>query len=193
MQKITGTQKKIIIAASVIAAALLFVWLFVYMPTANKVASIKMELAGINEQITHIESMAEEGKSIGEAIEELQEEFKRMEDRFPEKEEEALQAVSGFARRLGMEVISIKPQPKRSFRDEDDKAVEFEDRICQRVFVTVQMKGSYKQLVEYIDMLRRSLPAFVCIESLNVGRDESIKTETPRLEVQLGFNLYLLS
>ena len=193
MGKITGTQKKIIIVSAVVLVAFLFTWLFVYQPARNKVARIKTELENVNSQIERIEGLVEEGKPIGEEIDKLQKEFDALSAKFPRKEEEALRLVSGFARKLGIEVVSIKPQPKRLFAGKEEHAIEFEGKKCQRVFVFVKMKCNYKQLVEYIDMLKGSLPAFVCVESINASKEKIEGAKTPRLKTELGLSLYLLS
>ena len=76
------------------------------------------------------------------------------------------------------------------FLDENNQKVEIEEKTCELVPVTIEMKCFYKDLVKYIETLKKSLPAFISIERLRINKD---KSGIPRLNIVLDLNLYLLS
>ncbi len=161
---------------------------FIYLPSSNRVAQIKKELSTVESQISEIEATISQSKSMDEGISLLRERFRELNNKFPPKEQEAIKAISGLARKLNIEIISIRPQPKKDFFDENNNNVEIDGKTCQSIFVSIEMSCFYKDLVRYIHSLKEDLPAFVSIQNLLVN-----KSGTSKLNVILDINLYLLS
>ena len=60
--------------------------------------------------------------------------IKKLDEKFPSKEEESLRALSDIANRLGVQIIAIKPGQKNSFLDADKKPVKLAGRVCQKIW-----------------------------------------------------------
>lgn len=191
MKKITPAQKKIIIRGLIVVLVFLFFWLFIYSPTKNEVKKIKLELSGLENEIKQIEAMAGEPTIRGETIKSMQERLQELNNKFPAQEEEALRMLSDSAQKLNIELISIKPQPKKILLDQYGKEVKIAEKTCRIVFVSVKMKCRYEDLVKYIEILKQDLPGFVTVERLNIVKDKFGKTV--KLNIRLDFNLYFLS
>lgn len=190
MVDLTQAQKKILlISGGVLLAFLIFIFV-VYVPSKNAARSIKSELEGIDSQIQVVEVFLSSAGSMSGGLERLKERDQYLIDKFPPKEEAALQMLSGFAKKLNMEVASIVPQPKEDYVYGNSGKVEIEGKTCQRIPVALEIKGSYKNLVEYIETIRGSLPAYVVIEKLKIVKN---KEELSKLKIVLDMSLYLLS
>lgn len=190
MKNISPPQKKIIIISIIVLLVFLVFWFFIYLPSKNTVARIKSELISVESQVRKIETIIGKTKSMDESMQLLIERYRALDDRFPLKEEESIRMLSRLSHKLNIELVSIKPQPKAAFLDDNRKEVEIDGRICQRVFVAMKINCSYKDLVKYIESLKQTLPAFITIEKLRVKKDG---TGTRGLNVTLDINLYLLS
>ncbi|MCK5178342.1 MAG: hypothetical protein KAR32_02345, partial [Candidatus Omnitrophica bacterium] len=81
-------------------------------------------------------------------------------------------------------------QPKVDFLDEDAQKVEIEGRVCQKFLVSIEIKAIYGDLVEYVDNLKESLPAYITIERMRIRKETS---GARQLSITLDLNLYLLS
>ncbi len=188
MKDITASQKKIIIISAISIVALLIFWISVYMPSRNNAIKTKSELSNVEAQIQEIEAIIGKDKTINEGMIYLRERYEYLNNKFPEKEEESLRMLSNFAREMNVEILSIKPQQKRTFLDENKKEVKIEGKACQRVFVRVEMRCACRNLIGFIETLRESLPTFISIESLSINKDKRDLS----LKTTLGLNLHLL-
>ena len=187
--KISLTQKKIIVLSFIIIATFFIFGFYIYLPNKNASDKIKSELNNVKAQIEEIEILVGKARTLGEGVKEIRQLNQELRDRFPHKEEEALSALSEFAREMNIEVVSIEPQPKKVFLDENGNRVEVENKVCQSVFVSIKMKSSYKDLIRYIETLKDSLPVFVSIENLKINKGSF---QEVKLNILLELNLYLL-
>ena len=184
-----GFNKTLIIPLG--AGGIVFIfWLIISIPLNQLKHSLKAELMGLEDQIQQIEAMGDQDKTKEEKVRILREKYQLLGNKFPEKEEESLGLLSSYAQELQIEVISIKSQPKKVFLDVNHKKVEAGGKSCQEIPVTIEMKGTYQASVQYIEMLREVLPAYVVVEKIKMHKDP---LEPSRLDVHLDLNLYLLS
>ena len=183
-------QKEIIIITFLILSAFLICWIFIYFPSKNIVEGVKSELAGLQRQIYEIEAVIDRAKTTDKSIQALIEKSQKLNNAFPRREEESLKMLSQLARNLNIELNSVEPQLRTVFLDEDKKEVKIEGKTCQKIFISLEMRCFYKDLVKYIETLKKVLPALVSVEILKAGKDRS---GTTKLNVTLGIKLYLLS
>ena len=181
---------KINIIAGISVAAFIIFWVFLYIPSKKTIKKLKEELGIVQGQIRQIEGNFGEGGKLGDWIILLEKRYKALDSKFPEKEEEALGALSDLAKQHKIEIRSIQSQPKTFFLDKDAKKIDIEGKVCQIFRVSMELSASYQDLVEYIDALKESLPAYVTIESLRVNKSSS---GSLKLNVALNVALYLLS
>ncbi|MCK5179844.1 MAG: hypothetical protein KAR32_09965 [Candidatus Omnitrophica bacterium] len=190
MRKISLAQKKINIITAVGVLVLCMLWGLLYLPSKKAVNELKSELSGIQEQIRQIEGKAAGSGGTGRGIMGLEERYRWVNSKFPEKEEKALRMLSDLAKESSIEILSIKSQPKVDFLDENSQKVQIEGRVCQKFIVTIEMKALYGDLVEYVNILKESLPAGITVERMSIRKDVSGMRQ---LSIILGLNLYLLS
>lgn len=184
------SQIKIIIVAFIVVSVFLLFVLLVYRPAKDKVKLIKAELSSLNSQIVYIEGLIGKDKPLHVGIELLQEKLQELEYKFPQKEEETLKQLSDLARKLNIEVITTSPQPKKDFLDENNKMKKIEGKVFRTVVVGLKIQCFYKDLVKYVESLKKDISTFVSIEKLKIDKSASGGS---KLGVTLQINLYILS
>jgi len=199
MEKMTLSQKKTIIQVIVFVLMLFAAWFFLYLPPNNSMKTVKSELLETEKQIEEIERMIDKTTPINESLDLLRERHARLKGKFPEKEEESLRVLSDFARKFNIDVISTKPQAKKIvYRKDKEEPVKIKGKILQQVYVSIEMKCYYQDLVSYIEMLKNDLPAFMMVESVKIIKDKTKEKNSGsaakfKLNVILNLSLYLLS
>ena len=190
LKNITISQKRIVIISVMAVLVFLVSWLFIYLPAKNKIRQLKTELLDIEQQIQKIETLIAQDKTIEEGMRLLNERFAQINSKFPQKEEESLRMLSDLARKFNITVVSVKSSPKTSFLDRNQQSVSLEGKNCHKFVVTIDLKSSFNNLIEYFGALKESLPSYFIVEQLKISRDSA---ESPLLNVALTLNLYLLS
>ncbi|MFH1360212.1 MAG: hypothetical protein ABIJ41_04145 [Candidatus Omnitrophota bacterium] len=190
IKKISPSQKKIIYSTGAGLVVFLLAWGFFYVPVKRRLRELKADYDQTLSHIQRIESIFGGSENMNEGLSRIEERRRELDAKFPLKEEEALKMLSDFARDLNMEMISIEPQPKTIFLDKNGSEVSIEGKTVKKVFVSLSMKGGFRECVGYLEMLKESLQAFVTIESLDVQKSGS---GSAKLVINLDLNIYLLS
>jgi len=190
IKNMTPSQKKILIITSIALLTFFMSWLLIYCPAKAKISQLQKKLTDIEREINEIEGAVTKGTSFEEGIRLLEERAYTLDSKFPEKEKEALKMLADFARQLNMDIISTQPQTKKPFLGADEGEVRIETKSCQELFVFIEMKGTYQNLIRYLVLLKESLPAYVMVERLKINKDV---TGALKLNISLGLNLYLQS
>jgi len=176
--------------SGVIVFGFFLFWMVVYLPAQMEFKRLKAQLKGANDQISQIELMVTKGETMNTGAKILEQRFREVNYKFPQKEEAALEMLSELGQKLGMGVLSTKSQPKTPFLDKDGQPVMVEGRACQKVFVLIEMKSSYAELVHFLETIDKQLPAYMIVERLEIRKDTAASL---KLNIVLGFNLYFLS
>ncbi|MDD5565486.1 MAG: hypothetical protein PHG31_01125 [Candidatus Omnitrophica bacterium] len=182
-------KKKTIISQLTVVFVLLAFWLFIYLPRRNTAVKMKAELAVLNNQIKAIEGMMDNAKTLDEGLLRLKAHYKEV-NRFPSQEEETVRLISGYAHRLNIAVRSLKTQPRAALFSAQEQLSGAGGGQYQSIAVVVALSSSYAALVRYIQILQKSLPAFITIEKLQIAQD---KNESKNLYSEMVLKLYLLS
>ena len=190
MEKDNLSRNKTAIITSGAVAIFLILGGVVNISLTHQKDLLRAQLTGLEGQIENIEAMADKNKTIEERIQILKERYQHLGDRLPPKEEESLGLLSTYAQKFHIEIISIKAQPKRGLLDINQQKMEVEGKTCQEVPVAIEMKGAYKDAVQYIEILKNALPAYTVLEKLKMRKDTA---DQLKLNIQLDLNLYLLS
>ncbi|OGX08685.1 MAG: hypothetical protein A2Z88_11510 [Omnitrophica WOR_2 bacterium GWA2_47_8] len=179
-----------LVNAAVLVVLLLAGALFVG-PRRNYLTQLKKQHAAIQNEIVQIESNFSDRRSLQEGIKSFEEKMAALNSKFPAKEEESLGLVSELARKRNIQVLSVKSSPKAFFMDENQQQVMVDGKICHKILISVDMKSTYEDLIDYIKALKDSLPAYVTVENLRINKDLSATSAV--LNISLDINLYLLS
>lgn len=198
MEKLSLSQKKIIIHAGIFILALSLAWFFLYSPSRENLSKAKQEFLAVEEEIHEIESLVDGSVPIDQSLSMLKERYQELDSKFPDKEEETLRALSDFAQKLNIDIVSIKPQRKRIvWEKEEEEAVQVDGKVCQCVTVSIDIRCFYQDLVKYVEVLKKELPAFMVVASVRLIKDKSrvkeLKLTRDKLNVILIVELYLLS
>ncbi len=188
IERLTPAQKKIAISALILALVFFAVWLFLYLPSRNMLRTLKTQLDAAEDEIAEIQALLGRGVSIEQGLTSLKKRHQDVSAQFPAKEEEAIKVFSDVAKKLNIEVESLKSEPIRPLLIGKDK-VEIEGRACQFTSVSLRMRCTYLEFVEYAENVKQSLPALLTIEKLKITRNSPGAKE---LNIDLVFNLYLL-
>lgn len=190
MKKLSAEQKKILLMSAIAVGVLLVFWLLIYLPSENKLKALKQELALTQSQIESINAIIKGKNSAEEGIRQLKEDYAVLKNRFPAQEQEGTAALSGIAKKLNVEVASVKSEESHPFRDAENQTVSIEGKTCQVVPVIAEMKCSYRDLVKYLFTIKQTLPAYETLEKIKISKD---KFGSGKLNITLELNLYLLN
>lgn len=183
-------DKKILIITGICVSIIFLFWAFIYFPANRKLCFLKSELAAIRIEIAQIESRGgKEGRDIAKMVEELQKDFKAAMLKLPDKEEEALRFISTEASKLGIDIVSMQPGSKRSSLDANNNPMYLEGKQCFELPISIEIRGLYKSIGEYLRILREVSPALIKIETVRIQKNENI---APRLNANLELALCLL-
>lgn len=188
---INPKDKKILIIAGICISIILLFWAFIYFPANKKLRILKAELNSIKGEIAQIESRGggKEGYDIAKMIESIQKDFNAAMQKLPGQEEETLRFLSDKANKLGLDIVSMQPSPKRPLLDVNNNPVFLENKQCVEMSIAIQISGLYKSIGEYLKILRDQSPALIKVEGVRIQKDEAI---APRLRVNLELALCLL-
>ncbi|MFC1703885.1 type 4a pilus biogenesis protein PilO [Candidatus Omnitrophota bacterium] len=190
MATLTKSQKKVFTVAAVLIVVFMLFVIFMYLPYVQSVKRSKAQLVTLEGLISKIEQLGGKNIPLHVGIEAFQQKLQELDSKFPDKEEESLTNISRFARESNIEIASLKPQPKSVVLDESRQEVQLGGKVFRKVAVMLQLKCSYKNLVQFIEKLEQGLPALVSIERIDITKSSS--GDTP-LEVSLDLIVYLLS
>lgn len=151
---------------------------------------MQKELMTAEDQIKEIEAVISKTKTLGEGIRLLKQRYQELDKRFPIAEEDSLRMLSELAKKLNIELISVKPESKKALFDGHNKNLQIEGRTCQVIYISIEMRCFYKDLVKYLEILKESLPAFMTVERLKINKD---RFGMQKLNIILGINFYLLA
>ncbi len=181
--------KKIFVYLGVMAAVVFVAIFFWYLPLERDVTAKRVELAMMQSKIEALDSLMENDKSIAERVHIFRDRVLALKARFPTQEKEALKAIAKTAGQLKLAVILMQSQPAVDVVDDLNQPFVVEGLTCRSVVVAVEMKGSFKNVMSFIDRLESQLPYFT-IRRFVIIRD----TQMPgQLIINFELNIYLLS
>lgn len=187
---LTDNQKKIIIMGAVVFLIFLLFLIFLYLPASREIANLKQELIATEQQTQGIEMLLAGSQSRDEAIRLLKEKQQYLSNKFPQKEEESLRLISEIARKMNINVTSLKPGPKAELLDEAGRQVVLEGKIANYLPISLELNCYYKDLIKYLAELKIAMPAFTSVNTLRIKKEDQ---SSGKIQVNVEFNLYLLS
>lgn len=190
MREMDLSQMKFFFISGVTVILIIAPWLWVVLPIEHRSIKLQQELQEVQSRIRKIESLVEKGQSLKETTVLLEERYRRVSSQFPAQEEESLELLSNFAQQRYLKILSVRAQPKTDFWDEDRRKLEIEGKVLQKISVSMEMRGFYKTLINYITAIKEELPAYVMIEKLSLRKEDS---SSMSLDILLEITLYLLA
>lgn len=188
MNTLTPAQKKIFMIAAAGLAGFVVLWLVFYRPVAREVRTAQTELEEMTARIQEIESFVDKNNSVDDQVLLFQKQYEAINARFPSDEKETIRFLSETARLSDLTVVSVQSFPKAEFHDEDGKGVQIDAKKCYTAQVSMEFKGAYRSVVDYLEKLKDGMPAYFTVQSLRMNKG-AVRDE---LNVVLGVTLYLL-
>jgi Tfp pilus assembly protein PilO len=187
---INQREKNIVVITGVCVLVIFLFWVFVYLPADKRLRVLKTDLKNVKDEVSQIQARGgKNGRDMITMVESLQKDFKSAMLKFPKGEEETLKLLSQEANKLGMEIVSIKQGSKRPFLDSSNNLVFCESEQCFEIPIAVEMRGLYRSVGEFLNVLREGFPAFIKTEEIRIGKDEMI---SPKRRINLELRLYIL-
>lgn len=185
-----GEERKLLLFAAIAAGIFLLFGSLVIRPRLERLRNIQLQLRDTRQQIHEIESGLTAGRTLEQYISSLYKESQSLDQAFPAREDETIGKISDIARRSNIEVLSVKPQLKKQYFDENQQEVTVQGKKCYSVAVAMQARGSYQDLVLFLDSLKKDLPAYFTVERLDMQKAGPVP---PLLNISFEINLYLLT
>ena len=183
-------QIKIIIVAVAIVVTFIIIWMYIYIPVKSDFKKISKELVTVNERIRKVEGYIPQGETTQEQIAKLKEDFDLLSQKVPEEEGESLKMLMDFIRALNIQVDSTKSSNRKLLLDERNAKMVIDNKSVEMLLISIKLRSTYKQLVELIAMLRKSIPAYMSVQRLVI---DASKDGSDKLDATLDLNLYLLT
>ncbi len=192
MKKLNLLEHKMVLTAAAVGAGFILLWVLLYLPRLSYMNRLKAEWAKAEGKIHQLESLVTR-EDVGAGIIRLKKQLQLLDVKFPSKEEKSLKLLSDIARKVNLEVISVVSQPKVDVLDDVQQKIISDGKICQSISVSMEIRGSYKDFVKYIETLKLVLPAYVSFERLQLVRAPDTVPGAQLLNIQFNLNLFLLS
>ena len=187
---ITRRQKRILTIVGIVGAAFVIFAVFIYIPSQRELARLKREYASAETEVGRIKGTDGSRMSLEEAIISLDARFKTLGIKFPEREEAMLRELSGLLSKLGMEVVSFRPQKKQIIRTVGNSQINIKDRCVFEMPIAITLNTRYKTLGEFFNILEVEFPVFLSAE--NVQMRTSSQDSPGLLNVDLNMKAYLV-
>ena len=167
MLDLTKAQKKIIGASLIVLFFLIFIWAFIYLPQRKKVASIRGELISAEAQITEIINITE-GKDLAEVVGDFRVRLNSLKKQLPARDEVIVDALTAVARDLNIEVQNI------SFSGKQPSEKQIDGFEIEEMLISMQLVCEYRDLGEYLSLLRSNFPILVNVQKLDISGQEGV-------------------
>lgn len=188
-RKVTVAQAMILLWAVGLILGMLLLMRFVYLPlrrslvaTEEKVFLVERRLGWLDETI----ATAKDPDQVMNLLTKTKQELAR---KFPETEQRSLVMLSDYANKFRVQMTQIRSGPPEIFKDSRGKELVVDQRTCFYVYTTLKLKADYVNLIKYLEVLSKVLPAYMTVERLEI---EDRSPAVPRLEVNAELALYLL-
>lgn len=181
MARLTKAQKNIILLSILAVIFLLCFWIFVYLPQQKRLSSIHKEISYIDTQIAQINEMTG-GSDLTEALSDFNARIRDMSAIFSSNDEEVIGSLSKEAKKLKIEIESIKPLEKQPVKDLDPSL------NIEELPIAMQLSCEFKDLANYLKILREEFPVLIKMKRLEVkggGEGKDL------LSVNLDISAYL--
>jgi len=146
--------------------------------------------AKINSQVKSLEKQSDDiRQKINDAVN-FQKELARrraLYAAFPAKEDAGLRKLFDRAKARGIEVVTVEPGQKGTFKDKEGSVISHDAKNCYFLPVGLKLKASYSQLLDLLKDIDSGLSGFVSVDKL------AIRGGGPGyLDVDITVSLYAL-
>ncbi len=181
------TAKRKNVLALTLSGLLLFVALFFlfFTPLRKEISSKKSEWKNLQAELINGQAKLNTTAKLDKAA--LESQIEGLRKRLPLKSpaSEILEEMTARGKALGIEFVSITPQPERAI-SQQSAAGALKYKILP---IGIKMKGSYRSVGEYLGILERLDSGFATINDFQIRKDEKAP---PKLDAGVMVYTYLL-
>lgn len=183
-------QKKMIIAGAVAAVVAVVFTITVYSPYKKQSTKIKADMAKVDQEIKDLQAKVDKTRaSARDSM--FRSEFKQtFQEHFPTGEKEALKKIFDLAKVYDIKLGKVNPGPKEVFNGIDGQPAAINNKTCQRIAISLDMRCNFRTLTNYLSGLNNEFPGAISVESLTMNRDP--EAGSGGLSVLLKINFYFL-
>ena len=184
-------NKKNIIKISIALIGLIVLFVFLYLPQHQKVNRIKKQIDLMQEQIDLTKTMLGDLSQLGLVLGKMQQEMSLFEKRLPAKKQisSILSELSNLAKKSEIDVVSINPEKPTQVINDDGEVVKIDQNTLSSIKINMNLKGSYKELADYLKRVQESLNIFAAIDEISISRVDDIY---PKLNAKFALTIYLI-
>jgi len=159
--------------------------LFVLVPQWNRLETQNSMVSLLKEHIRQVQNIAGGDDNLGNALDFYRRRLKSIDLKLPDAEGHSLRMLSGEAKKIGLEVISIKPSKMTKSGVESSAG----GYVVKALPVTVRLKGDYIKIGEYLKRVRTSYYSLIIIRDIvfNLANDDA----EPSLDAYVNAEIYI--
>ena len=170
-------QQNIFMMVGIVAAAILVLFIFIFMPKEAQMKKLRQELKAVEVSLANIESIVGTRKDLGNGILKLRQEKDAFESKFIKYDSmnSLLQTLSEQARECDLEVISIQPSEFALFYGPKGSTLAIDNLECNKVSIEMSVRGSFKPIIDYIESLERKDSPRLTVKKFSIEKQQEAK------------------
>ncbi len=183
------SQKRLVrLCVLIILLAVCFVFL-VYLPNKSRTISLMHDLMESRMHVQQLQALVGV-RNIRPEVRLIKDEYERVQQKFPSNEEESLRLLPDYAQKMNIDILSLKRQPRVSYLDGAGAPVMFQGYSVETSLISLEMRGLYKDLLQFLRTLDESLPGFLYADRITINKD---REGSLKLTIGLDFRSFLLT
>ena len=177
-------DKKVIIKISALFIGLIVLFMFLYLPQHKKVNKVKKQIEAMQEQIDITKNMLGDLSQLRLVLGQMQQEMVSFKKRLPDQKQisSILSELSNLTKHSKIEVVSIKPEKPAHIKNDNGEVVKIDQDTLSSIKVKMDLKGSYKELADYLKRVQESLNIYAAIDEISISRVDDVY---PKLKVKI--------
>lgn len=186
--RITNDQKKINMAILCGLIIVFFLWLYIYLPTRNRIAILKIASDDISNQIEQIEKTIPQFPDNANRLEILAHQHKTMVEKFSRRPEDIMQELTALAKEND---INIKSMYTLSNRDDHQKiiSVNKNDSVV-KVPITLKIESKLTNFLVFLESIKKYSESFIVVENIMAHKEYAI---SEMLNISLQLSIHVLN
>lgn len=184
-------DKKVIIKISALFIGLIVLFMFLYLPQHKKVNKVKKQIEAMQEQIDITKNMLGDLSQLRLVLGQMQQEMVSFKKRLPDQKQisSILSELSNLTKHSKIEVVSIKPEKPAHIKNDNGEVVKIDQDTLSSIKVKMDLKGSYKELADYLKRVQESLNIYAAIDEISISRVDDVY---PKLKAKFTLTIYLI-
>ncbi len=156
--------------AAIAAGALVLLGFLLLFPAAMRMKRLDRELAAAAGEIAGVEAVFGGAESLGREVFRIQQELAGVEKKVYSREKPAgiVNLISAEARRMNVEIVSLRPEEPKTALDEKGNPLTLDGRAARILPLRLELEGTYENLGDYLAGLEQKLPVLFTIDGLTL-------------------------